>query len=499
MFPVWRLQLREARVAWRSGRYDEAGALLTAESLRDFLPAKQLARDVAGKMVERANERFARGESSAGWHDLQQADRLGGQAEAISQLRAQYAERVLDEATNYVLANQPAAAIALLEKLGRRGLGDERSRMLRQIAQLRQEADRAAACGHFAEATAVVSRAASLAKSPFDTLRVERQAARMSTMDEIAARLDGEAQRLTECGVHCQRLTAEMHAALVAENWSAVLTAADGLLAIAPQHAAAGQARRRAWKAVGMDVTQVHTHRRAGHVSLQLDQAVGRGGRRSTRRGSRSNEDDTVAGNEHPQRALLWIDAVGGFLVCTDDCIVLGQPSPGDHPAGGAHVAVPILADISRRHAVIRRDAGAYVLEPHQQTRIDGREITGPHVLADNQLIQLGDNVRVRFSKPHALSATARLVMESHHKTQPSADAVLLMADSCVMGPSRHCHVRCRDWKRDIVVYRQNDRVYCRADESLTIDGVESSGESEIASGVRVEGEEFSFTWETIA
>ena len=37
-----------------------------------------------------------------------------------------------------------------------------------------------------------------------------------------------------------------------------VLTAADALLAIAPQHVAAGQARRRAWKAVGMDVTQLH-------------------------------------------------------------------------------------------------------------------------------------------------------------------------------------------------------------------------------------------------
>jgi hypothetical protein len=120
-------------------------------------------------------------------------------------------------------------------------------------------------------------------------------------------------------------------------------------------------------------------------------------------------------------------------------------------------------------------------------------------VLADNQLIQLGDNVRLRFNKPHALSATARLLMESHHKTQPSADAVLLMADSCVMGPSKHCHVRCRDWKRDIVVYRQNDRMYCRADEPLTIDGVHAAGENEISPGVRVEGEEFSFTWETIA
>jgi hypothetical protein len=285
-----------------------------------------------------------------------------------------------------------------------------------------------------------------------------------------------------------------MHSALAAENWSAVLSAADALLAIAPQHAAAGQARRRAWKTVGMDVTRVYTGRRpAGFVSLALDKFVGRGGRRSTRPTSRSSEVDTVAGNEQPQRALLWVDAVGGFLVCLDECIVLGQPSPGDR------IAVPILADLSRRHAVIRRDAGAYILEPLQRTSVDGREITGPHVLTDNQLIQLGDNVRLRFTKPHALSATAKLTLESHHKTQPSADAVLLMADSCVLGPNKHCHVRCRDWQRDVVVYRQDDRLFCRAEEPLMIDGAPVSGLSEIQSGVRVEGEEFSFTWETIA
>ncbi len=183
-----------------------------------------------------------------------------------------------------------------------------------------------------------------------------------------------------------------------------------------------------------------------------------RGGRRSTH-ASRSNEDDTVAGNEHPLRSLLWVDAVGGFLVCLDDCVILGQPSSGDK------IAVPILADLSRRHAVIRRDAGAYVLEPLQPTRVDGREVSTPFVLSNNHLIQLGDNVRIRFERPHALSATARLTLESHHKTQPIADAVLLMADSCVLGPNRHCHVRCREWERDVVVFRQEDRIYCRAAE----------------------------------
>ena len=194
-----------------------------------------------------------------------------------------------------------------------------------------------------------------------------------------------------------------------------MLTAADALLAIAPQHAAAGQARRRAWKAVGMDVTQPCIAARPARAGVaRLDNvrpAAADGGPRVP--ASRSSEVDTVAGNEHPQRALLWVDAVGGFLVCLDDAIVLGQPSPGESIAR-ADPGRPVAAargDSPRRGRLRARAAAA--------VRVDGREITGPTVLADNQLIQLGDNVRMRFTKPHALSATARLDFESHHKTQP--------------------------------------------------------------------------------
>jgi len=470
-------------VAWQGGRYDEAGAILSDESLREFLPAKQLARDVAGQIVERARDRFVRGDSTAGWKDLAIADRLGGQADAIIQVRRTYTANSLKEVRQYVLAGQPEPALSRLEKLQRRGMADEAARRLAEIARLMQQGQASAAHGHFVDAAAAFHRASGIASLSLTG---------KDTMDDIVDSLKAQGDRLVAQASECQRLSAEMHSALAAENWGAVLTAADGLLAIAPRHAAANQARRRAWKAVGMDVTQLHTGRRPrAPISLTFDKA-GRGGRRSTRPTSRCSEVDTVAGNEHPQRSLLWVDAVGGFLVCLDDTIVIGQPSPGNE------IALPILADLSRRHAVIRRDAGVYVLEPLQSTRVNGREITGPHILADNELIQLGDNVRLRFTKPHALSATARLTLESHHKTQPSADAVLLMADSCVLGPNRHCHVRCRDWERDVVLYRQNERVFCRADEPLAVDGVTTENESEIQPGVRVEGEAFSFAWETV-
>lgn len=484
MFPTWRFRLREARVACLNGRYDEAGTMLADEKLRQFLPAKQLAQEVAGKILERAGSRFELGDSAAGWKDLNAADRLGGNVEAVNRLRHYYADQSLSDVRRYLAAGQPAPALARLEKLRQRGLADEPVRNCQQIAALMQEAEQWAARGHFAEAIAAISRAAAVAGLQFKEPGI---------MDEVAAQLHAEHDRLQAAANDCHRLSAEMHAALTAANWGAVLTAADALLAIAPQHVAASQARRRAWKAVGMDVTQLHAGRRGGGpISLAIGKSAGRRLRPSTRPTSRSSEVDTVAGKELPQRALLWVDAVGGFLVCLDDCVAIGQPSPGES------IAVPILADLSRRHAVIRRDAGAYVLEPLQRTLVDGREITSPFVLSDNQLIQLGDNVRIRFNKPHALSATARLSLESHHKTQPSADAVLLMADSCVLGPNKHCHVRCRNWQRDVVIYRQNDQVFCRADEPLSIDGVTANRSSEIHSGVRVEGEDFSFAWETL-
>jgi hypothetical protein len=305
---------------------------------------------------------------------------------------------------------------------------------------------------------------------------------------EIARCLEAQSREIADRQEEGPRLAAELHAKLSEKDWSAVLSAAEAMLAIAPQHEAARQARRRAWKEVGMDVTSALNPGRQGrHVSLEWNRAAALG-RRSTRTGARSC--DTVSKNESPERALLWIDAVGGFLVCLDDQVVLGQPSPGHT------IAVPILADLSRRHAVIRREAGAYVLDPVQAVYVDGRKLTGPILLADRQLIQLGDSVRLRFTKPHALSATARIDFESNHKTQPTSDAVLLMADSCVMGPSPHCHVHCREWQQDVVLFRSGDCLQCRSSVPLVVEGEARSGPIVVPAGERVEGESFSFTWE---
>ena len=146
------------------------------------------------------------------------------------------------------------------------------------------------------------------------------------------------------------------------------------------------------------------------------------------------------------RRFLLWIDGVGGYLVCLGDEVVLGQSSPE------YSLDIPIQADLSRRHARIARRGDGYVIEPLHMTRVNGQVIRGKTLLSDGDEIELAQGVRLRFRQPHALSASARLDFLSHHRTQPKADGVLLMAESCVLGPKWQNHVVCRDWQGDVVL-----------------------------------------------
>ena len=50
----------------------------------------------------------------------------------------------------------------------------------------------------------------------------------------------------------------------------------------------------------------------------------------------------------HPAaRFLLWVDGVGGYLVCEGDEVTLGQP------VQGSYVDVPVLGDVSRIHNAV--------------------------------------------------------------------------------------------------------------------------------------------------
>ena len=189
-------------------------------------------------------------------------------------------------------------------------------------------------------------------------------------------------------------------------------------------------------------------------------------------------------------RFMLWVDAVGGYWVCLADELIVGQP------AGGADI--PILADISSRHARIRRDGEGYLIDAIREVRVGGRPVESTELLTDGSRIEIGRGVTLQMRRAHPLSLTARLDFLSRHRTQPPADAVLLLADSCVLGPKPHSHIVCRDWTREVILFRHDEKFYCHAAGRFEIDGVACRNRGQVQINSRVSGEGFSFSLEPL-
>ena len=446
MFQPWRIKLREANDAFRGGRLDEAGRLLCESGVREFRPAKEL----LAKVVERR----------------------------------------VHEAEQCLAAGEPAAALARLDDFDRRHADTCAVRLVREAATRVATAQRFARRGEFVRAEQEWGRAAAL-------------------LPHVAA-LEDAVQACKVKGAASRELAASLHAALAGERWTEVLRHAEALLEICPDHEVAREARRRAWTAVGVEL-------RRPQASLSIPSVDGRdqGAVRDwlSRLGrpklnhhaapkAPAMDDSTTnfLGPSQPppnrpsdlrpiDRFLLWVDGVGGYLVCTRDEVTLGQP------VAESQTDIPILGDLSRRHAKIRRDGEAYLIEPRRPVRLDGRTIDRATLLADGMLIELG-NVRLVFRRPHPLSGTARLEFASPHRTQPAADAVLLMAESCVLGPNAQSHVVCGDWSRELILSRQGDDLYCRRSGRLQVDGQSAADSGKLTLKSQVSGEDFSLSIE---
>lgn len=223
-------------------------------------------------------------------------------------------------------------------------------------------------------------------------------------------------------------------------------------------------------------------------------------------------------------RFILWVDAVGGFLVCPRQEVTIGQA------IADSRVDIPILGDLARRHLKIIRNPEGYLLQPFGYVKLNGVECQAAKqssnssseselseatltdrdsaensdesfskiLLRHGDVLELTGGIQIKFSKPHPLSATARLDFQSPHRTQPWSDAVLLMAESCVFGPNKRNHVICRHWKDDLVFFQQRGQLFCKSLEPINVDGTPADGKQELTRNSHIEGEDFSMTIEPL-
>ena len=274
----------------------------------------------------------------------------------------------------------------------------------------------------------------------------------------------------------CHRLAARLEHARLLKRWSEVMLVAEQLHAMNGTNGFDLQE--------GPAVLPLRSHdrtRSATWLQKWWSLAFPAGGAKRAQAMTQANAS---------MRFLLWVDAVGGYLVSTADEVVIGQPAPGEE------ADVPIRGDLSRRHAIIHRDGEGYLLERVREVKLNGKLLERTTSLHDGDLLTLGESVQLRFRKPHPLSQTARLEFLSYHRTQPATDGVLLMAESCILGPGAASHVVCPGWPHDVVLFRQGVSLACRSPKPFKIDGVEHQGRGAMGERSQVAGQDFSFSVE---
>jgi hypothetical protein len=190
---------------------------------------------------------------------------------------------------------------------------------------------------------------------------------------------------------------------------------------------------------------------------------------------------------------VLWIDQVGAFLVCLNDEVTIGGPA-----AEGAQADVSLLANLSRRHVTFVRSGERYLLVAHAPSHLAGRPVHDRSDLGDGYEVSLGASVRLAFRLPSMMSGTARIDFVSDHRPARAVDAIVLMDETCLVGPGPENHIRCPGWKNSVLLFRRDGKLWCKSRETLFIGGRHAPDGAELEPGSVVTGNEMRFRMEPI-
>ena len=480
MLGQWRVNLKQAEDAAKAGRIDDALALASRPDVIDSRSMVRLRDRLGLDLVARAARRAVADDLDGAIDDLARAEALNVAPDVLAAARLKLADQVADEIRADLDLGEPGRVVDRVDSLARRKISGPALRRSRELAEIWRLALDEGRRGEFARALDGLHRAERLANE--------------STRPALAdARQAVEARR----GASSPAID-RLYAAIADRQWAETLNAAEAVIEIIPDHPAARQARARAWRQIAAIAPQSATlpalsGGRTAAIAFKTD----------------SPQDPTVPlppAIQAPKftptptspgprgRFLLWVDAVGGYLACLDNAVVLGR-------AGAESTAdVAILGDLSRRHAVIVRDAdgSGYRIQAIRETFVNGKAVAEAP-LNDGDVIRLGATVELEFRRPSPFSATARLRIVSRHRFPQAIDGVILMAETCIIGSNRQAHIAASGLDGPVVLYRQGAGLCCRGPGSFEVDGNPGSGRQPITTHSRVLGDGFSFSLEPLA
>jgi hypothetical protein len=188
---------------------------------------------------------------------------------------------------------------------------------------------------------------------------------------------------------------------------------------------------------------------------------------------------------------VLWIDGVGGYLVCLSHRLTLGQANVE------APVDIALLADVSRHHATIQRDPEGYFLEAVRKVQINGQAMDKT-LLRNSDRITLGSSCQLQFWQPVPVSTSGRLDMVSGHRFAEPVQAVVLMADTLVIGPTVQSHIQVPDMTQPLILYRNKAGLAARWSGNLQINGLTHQERGALEPGATLTTEQITLALERV-
>jgi hypothetical protein len=243
---------------------------------------------------------------------------------------------------------------------------------------------------------------------------------------------------------------AQLYDAAEARLWRDAIAAADTVLAVAPEHREAQAIRGKAWLAAAPDTADYIAAAEERGESVEAFASTRRDASRPAYSPLSPLTSSQPGGAPVPKRFLLWVDGVGGYLVCLSNRVSFGQAT------GDAPIDVPLFADVSRLHAELMRDGEGYVVESAKSVLVNGKETTRT-VLAAGDRVTLGATCQFLFHKPVSVSSTARLELTSGHRLPVAVDGVLLMGNEVMLGPGPNAHIILPWLPEPVLIYRSKD------------------------------------------
>jgi hypothetical protein len=439
MFGFAWLTLRQAQEALKTGRLEEALRLLRQPAARNHKRGGDLLVALARSFAERGERHLTLDKIDDAWADLLQAEGLKTAEKAPDRLRQALVRLGIAELRAMLLAGEVARAEQLVHKLRQRQVTTTELGVLEQGLRGWLRAKELAERGELALAAETAGPAAKL-------------------LGDNACFRKFHHDLLNNQGRLLSSLL-KLHEAAAGERWREVLEVCEEVLAIAPAHAEARALRTKAWRALEPTTNVL------------------------------AEDDDRAALDGLPPRFWLWIDGVGGYLVCMGTRLTFGQALPD------ARIDVPLIADVSRLHATIGRDGEGYVLEAVRPIQVNGATVK-KSPLQSGDRFTLGPSCQFLFRLPVAGSHTARVDLVSGHRLPASVEGVLLMAETLVIGATEAAHVTVPELKQPIVLFRHRDGLGVRYKGELRVNGQVSAGRAFLPPVATVVGDEVSFAIE---